>query len=65
VVIPTIIQIDATLLNVFSVSLVSWIPAINASTTMWIIKPYRRAIKRVFIKNSQNAGVNNVFSTRH
>uniref|UniRef100_A0A914DJG7 G protein-coupled receptor n=1 Tax=Acrobeloides nanus TaxID=290746 RepID=A0A914DJG7_9BILA len=51
-VIPTIAQLDVSILAIVSVTLMPWVPAINSLMTMWIIKPYRTAIKRIFSKAS-------------
>ena len=50
--IPTILQMDVTLTVIIVTSGVFWAPAINSCMTIWLIKPYRNAILRIFINKT-------------
>uniref|UniRef100_A0A914ELU1 Uncharacterized protein n=1 Tax=Acrobeloides nanus TaxID=290746 RepID=A0A914ELU1_9BILA len=51
-VVPTIVRLDiySPKISIASVTLMSWVPAINSLSTMFIIKSYRNAIKNIFPK---------------
>uniref|UniRef100_A0A914C957 Uncharacterized protein n=1 Tax=Acrobeloides nanus TaxID=290746 RepID=A0A914C957_9BILA len=52
-VIPTIAKLETTVLSTAAVTFMPWVPAINSLSIMYIIKSYRNAIKRTFLRGRQ------------